>query len=142
MGEDQPRIQAYTLESSIAEKYQAMVNLDMANSRMKDFYDIYFLSDRQSFEGEQLQRAIRKTFERRETQIPQEIPTALTERFYKDEDKNQMWKVFIEKISDEEIPRELEEVVKRLKKFLWAVTQAINNGSDFNKRWTKQSEWN
>ncbi len=45
-----PKIQAYTLESAIAEKYQAMVDLDLANSRMKDFYDIYFLSENHLFE--------------------------------------------------------------------------------------------
>lgn len=139
--EDRPRIQAYTLESSIAEKYQAMVSLDMANGRMKDFYDIYFLSEHQSFEGERLQKAIKATFERRETDIPAEIPTALTQRFYENEDKVRMWKAFIDKISDEQMPKELEKVVKRLRKFLWPVTEAINKGSEITQTWTKQAEW-
>lgn len=141
LDKDRPRIRAYTLESSIAEKYQAMVNLDMANGRMKDFYDIYFLSEHQSFEGQHLQKAITETFERRDTDIPQDIPTGLTKRFYENEDKEGMWKAFIDKISDEQMPRELKEVVKRIRKFLWPVTEAINNGSNFTQTWGQQSEW-
>lgn len=141
LDEDSPRIRAYTLESSIAEKFQAMVNLDMANSRMKDFYDIYFLSEHQSFDGIKLKRAIEETFERRETDIPQDTPTALTQRFYEDEDKIMMWKAFTDKISDEQMPKELGEVVERIFEFLWPVTEAISNSSDFIQKWTQQSKW-
>lgn len=141
LDEDTPRIRAYTLESSIAEKYQAMVNLDMANSRMKDFYDIYFLSKRRLFRGLDLQKAIEQTFDRRGTDIPEKVPTALTKRFYEDDDKVQMWGAFIDKISDEQMPRELKEVVERIREFLWPITKAINNESDFTQTWTQQSEW-
>ena len=140
LDENNPRIRAYTLESSIAEKYQAMVNLDMANSRMKDFYDIYFLSERRSFEGTDLQRAIKETFARRETDIPQELPTALTQHFYEDEDKIRMWKAFLDKISDKQMPRELESVVYRMREFLWPETEAMNEGTVFDLKWTN-SKW-
>lgn len=141
LDKDRPRIRAYTLESSIAEKYQAMVNLDLANGRMKDFYDIYFLSEHHSFDWVLLKRAIEETFERRETDIPQDTPMALTERFYKDEDKNQMWKAFIEKISEEKILRELISVVGRVKAFLWLVTRSIQDQSDFTQSWEAVEEW-
>ncbi|MTI86538.1 MAG: nucleotidyl transferase AbiEii/AbiGii toxin family protein [Balneolaceae bacterium] len=78
---EKPRIKAYTLESAIAEKYQAVIELDTVNSRMKDFYDIYFLSRHCTFEGEKLKAAIHETFGRRKTELPKEIPTALSDIF-------------------------------------------------------------
>jgi len=65
--EEIPVIKAYSLESSIAEKFEAMIKLSLLNSRMKDFYDIYALSKRKHFEGRVLQEAIFQTFQRRKT---------------------------------------------------------------------------
>lgn len=79
---EKPKIQAYTLVSAIAEKYQAMIDLDMLNSRMKDFYDIYFLCQNLPFEGALLQKAIEQTFQRRKTAIPSVLPTVFTATFY------------------------------------------------------------
>jgi len=141
LDEDTPRIRAYTLESSIAEKYQAMVNLDMANSRMKDFYDICFLSEKRSFEGPDMQRAIKETFRRRETKIPTELPTALSDAFYEDEIKKKQWKAFIGKISDDQLPIELSSVVGRVKAFLWPVTISIQDQSDFTQNWKPAEGW-
>lgn len=142
LDEDTPRIRAYTLESSIAEKYQAMVKLDMANSRMKDFYDIYFLSEKRSFEGLDMQRAIKETFSRRETDIPSELPTALTVTFFEDDTKKRQWKAFIGKISDNTLPKELSSVVDRVKAFLWPVTRSIQDQTDFNQHWEPAEGWN
>ncbi|WP_441001475.1 nucleotidyl transferase AbiEii/AbiGii toxin family protein [Fodinibius sp. SL11] len=141
LDEDTPKIRAYTLESSIAEKYQAMVNLDIANSRMKDFYDIYFLSEKRLFEGPVMQRAIKETFSRRETDIPTELPTALTEAFYEDETKKKQWKAFIGKISDDQLPKELSSIVGRVKAFLWPVTISIQDQSDFTQSWKPAEGW-
>jgi hypothetical protein len=65
----------------IAEKLEAMVLLGEANSRMKDFYDVWFLSRRFEFDGETLVRAIRATFDRRKTKLPTSVPLALTQEF-------------------------------------------------------------
>jgi len=69
------------------EKFQAMVALGHANSRMKDFYDIWLLSQSFPFDDDRLARAIAATFERRETEIPAELPDALTLAFAEDEQK-------------------------------------------------------
>ena len=58
-----PELDGYTMENTIAEKFQVMVKLGLLNSRMKDFYDIWFLSRRFDFKGETLIEAIEKTFE-------------------------------------------------------------------------------
>jgi len=69
------RLRAYARERVIAEKFQAMVMLGRANSRMKDFYDIWILSRSFDFNDDRLARAITATFERRETPIPTEYQT-------------------------------------------------------------------
>lgn len=129
---ERPRIKAYTLESAIAEKYQAMVDMGLINSRMKDYYDIYYLAENRSFNGSQLQEAIKQTFKRRKAEIPQEIPTALAKSFYEDETKVKQWKAFIAKVSDDEVPSNLEEVVSRIVDFLWPVTEALHKEELFN----------
>jgi hypothetical protein len=79
-----PVLKAYPKESVVAEKLQAMVALGIANSRMKDFFDLWFLAGNFGFEGTLLQEAIAKTFERRQTPIPTDVPLALTDDFARD----------------------------------------------------------
>jgi predicted nucleotidyltransferase component of viral defense system len=74
LGLPAPRLRAYPRETVIAEKFQARVMLGRANSRMKDFYDIWILSRHYDFEGPGLARAIAATFARRRTLIPTELP--------------------------------------------------------------------
>lgn len=138
---ERPRIKAYTLESAIAEKYQAMVDMGLVNSRMKDYYDVYYLAENRSFDGSQLQEAIKRTFQRRKTETPQELPAALTKSFYKDETKVKQWEAFIAKISDNQVPSDLEKVVTRLFDFLWPVTDALSNGKSFVSEWKPKKEW-
>ena len=76
-----PRLRAYRPETTIAEKLHAMVVLGEANSRMRDFFDILALAERRRFEGRPLAEAIRATFDRRRTSIPETLPLALTPEF-------------------------------------------------------------
>ncbi len=91
-----PRLRACARETVIAEKFQAMVALGRANSRMKDFYDIWLLSQSFTFDDDRLARAIAATFERRETEIPSELPDALTPVFAEDEQKKHQWNAFLQ----------------------------------------------
>jgi len=91
-----PRLQAYARETVIAEKFQAMVALGRANSRMKDFYDIWILSRSFSFDGDRLARAIAATFARRGTAIPVDRPDALSPAFAADKLKQEQWRTFLE----------------------------------------------
>ncbi len=111
-----PRIRVYPRETVIAEKFQAMVMLGRANSRMKDFYDIWLLSRAYKFDGENLGRAIAATFARRKTPIPESVPDALTRSFADDPAKQQQWASFIEAI--EAKPVELRKVIDELSAFL------------------------
>lgn len=94
-----PRLRAYVRETVIAEKFQAMVMLGRANSRMKDIYDIWILSRTYEFTGDRLARAIAATFARRQTAIPVEPPDALTSAFAEDAVKRQQWAAFVNDVA-------------------------------------------
>jgi predicted nucleotidyltransferase component of viral defense system len=95
-----PRLRAYPRETVIAEKFQAMVALGHANSRMKDLYDIWLLSRAYQF-GDELLRAIAATFARRKTPIPIDPPYAPTRAFADDRAKQQQWRSFVEAIGSQ-----------------------------------------
>ena len=112
------RVMAYAKETVIAEKFEAMVQLGIANSRMKDFYDLDLMRRRFSFDGSVVAEAIVATFRRRQTPIPTEIPLALTDTFARDSGKLQQWKAFLRKSGVTDAP-ELAEVVAGLRAWLW-----------------------
>jgi predicted nucleotidyltransferase component of viral defense system len=111
-----PRLRAYSYETVIAEKFQAMVRLGRANSRMKDFYDIWILAQSYDFDGDRLARAILATFARRTTEVPAERPDALTPAFAEDKTKQQQWAAFLADIAV--TPGTLAEVIEDLAAFL------------------------
>lgn len=119
-----PKLLTYPRETVIAEKFEAMVKLGIANSRMKDFYDIYTLSQEFSFEGKLLSEAVRNTFTRRETEIPVEyIPLAFTPDFYANNQKNKQWQAFCNKnrLYRDVVP--LETVCRGISDFLMPILQ-------------------
>jgi hypothetical protein len=110
------RLLAYPPETVIAEEIEAAVILKMANSRMKDFFDLDWLARHQEFDAGVLGQAIRNTFERRQTVLPDEIPIALTEEFSLDSVKQIQWTAFLRKSRLQ--GDALEEVIGRLSVFL------------------------
>ena len=112
------------MESTIAEKFQAMVKLGVLNSRMKDFYDIWVLSRTFDFKGEILDEAIEKTFDKRNT--PVNLDAALFNRsFGRDGDKNVQWQGFIRKTKLINAPDSFEEVIAVVKLFLEPLATSI-----------------
>jgi len=111
-----PHLRAYARETVIAEKFQAMVFLGRANSRMKDFYDIWVLSRASEFGDDRLARAIAATFARRKTDVPSELPDALTPAFAADAGKVQQWNTFVADVAFQ--PGTLAEVTRDLAAFL------------------------
>jgi tRNA(Arg) A34 adenosine deaminase TadA/predicted nucleotidyltransferase component of viral defense system len=88
------QLRGYAPETVIAEKFQAMVALGLANSRMKDFYDVWLLLREREFETARLVRAMVATFKRRETSFPPAMPMALTSAFFDDPSKQRQWQGF------------------------------------------------
>lgn len=95
---DAPRILAYPTETVIAEKLEAMVVLGIANSRMKDFYDIWMLARSHTFRLSSLANSIRATFDRRRTTLPNGLPLALTPEFLEDAIKQTQWRAFVNRL--------------------------------------------
>jgi predicted nucleotidyltransferase component of viral defense system len=116
-----PRLHAYARETVIAEKFQVMVALGLANSRMKDYYDIWMLSRNYAFDGERLSRALAATFERRGTAVPEEVPDALTQVFATDATKQRQWGAFMRDLAAD-VPS-LETIVNDLAGFLMPYAQ-------------------
>jgi len=83
-----PQLRAYPVYSVISEKLEALVTLGMANSRMKDFYDLWVISEGMKIDGPTLVEAIHVTFARRQKDIPAELPIALTDEFSMEPAKN------------------------------------------------------
>lgn len=100
----------------MAEKLEAIAALGIANSRMKDFFDLRILSRHGDFDGETIRRAIRATFDRRKTTLPADIPFGLTDDFARDTHKRMQWQAFLRKNRLEAL--ELEVLVAALLDFL------------------------
>ena len=136
-----PTLRAYPRETVIAEKYQAMVALGIANSRMKDFYDIWFLARHFPFAGATLSKAIRATFERRKTPLPPQPPLALTREFYDDSAKIQQWQGFVRKSKLPATSVGLADIAAALSAFLWPPTIGLLSGQEFKLAWPTGGPW-
>ncbi len=94
-----PQIQAYPMETVIAEKMEAIVSLGMLNTRMKDFFDIWFLAQTFRFDGRLLHDALRATFARRKTELSSGDLAKLLNELAGDESKQTQWRAFLRKSS-------------------------------------------
>lgn len=108
-----PTLRAYPVYTVIAEKYQAIVSLGMANTRMKDYFDLWFLACYAEIDPALLYHAITATFERRKTVLPTAAPMGLTSTFGEDAAKQQQWHAFLSK--SKLVAPSLVEVIPRLR---------------------------
>lgn len=135
-----PHLRAYPRETVVAEKLEAMVQLGMANSRMKDFYDVSVLAQDFDFEGSVLTRAIRATFERRRTPLPTETPVALTAAFAADPMKKSQWSGFMRK-SGVDDAGSLADTLKAVAAFAEGPLLAAARNSAFAPTWRAPGPW-
>lgn len=136
-----PVMHAYPKETVIAEKLQAMVVLGIANSRMKDFYDVWTMAQRFSFDGSCLAAAIRATFERRRTDVPANEPAALSVAFSGSPDKPVQWKAFASRNRLDAQAIELSNVIEDLRGFLLPPLAAAGNQGQFKAAWAAGGPW-
>ena len=136
-----PRIRAYPREVVIAEKFQALVVLGIANSRMKDFFDLWMLVSAFDFEGSRLSRAIKATFERRKTRLPSDPPLALTEDFYDTAAKQVQWSAFLRKGRLKIQEKDFKKVVLLWRSFLMPPTVALVEKHAFEAKWPARGPW-
>jgi hypothetical protein len=135
----QPQLRVYPRYTVVAEKLEAMVNLSILNSRMKDYFDLWVLSRHSDFDGAVLAQAIRDTFERQGTDIPSGLPFGLTDEFAIHEQKNMQWTDFQHKNDLE--PMSLTAVIAALREFLLPVLTALSAGEDYRLQWRVDAGW-
>jgi len=136
-----PRLKGYAPSTMVAEKFEAMIQLGMANSRMKDFYDIVVLSRLFRFKGEVLAGALESTFKRRQTPIPVEVPTALSEAFYADPQKKVQWRAFMRKVKPAYDPGDLAGAVGEIRTFILPVVFLLKKGGPAPGTWIPEKGW-
>lgn len=136
-----PTLYGYPQETVAAEKFEAIVVLGLANSRVKDFYDILAMSRLLSFDGTTLTAAIRATFERRATVIPRELPPPFTHAFSEDPQKIRQWRSFLARdplLIDEP---DLHTVIREISDFIMPAALAAVGDRRIPGRWTFDGGW-
>jgi len=136
-----PKLLAYPRYTMVAEKVEAMVRLGMANSRMKDFYDLWMMSRLFKFDGRTLCNAIRNTFKRRSTLLPDRLPMAFTDEFSKDTQKQAQWQAFVRKSKPEKVSGDFDDIIDDLRIFLMPVLEAAYGDGHFALLWPEGGPW-
>jgi len=134
LDEKPPKVRVYSIESIISEKFEAMVKLAMANSWMKDFYDIYTLSLTHKFQGDKLKKAIESTFDRRKTSLS-DNPLVFRAEFHKDEGRQKQWTAFLRRLRLHDVNREFSGIMERITIFLKPIVISIEDKSRMDKSW-------
>ena len=95
-----------------------MVARDMLNSRVKDYYDIWLLAETFDFEEALLQTAITRTFKRREIEVPQSFPEALTVEFSRNPVRARQWDAFVRNMGGSPLPDSFDAAINGIREFL------------------------
>jgi predicted nucleotidyltransferase component of viral defense system len=136
-----PHLKVYPRETTIAEKLDAMLERGIKNSRMKDYYDIVLLADHFAFDGKVLQAAIEATLKRRGRNVPDHLSDSLSDKFGHDASKSLQWNAFIRNNRLDDAPINLLTTVRRVRKFLEPVLNAMVSGTTFVQHWLPGGPW-
>ncbi|AWW28130.1 MULTISPECIES: nucleotidyl transferase AbiEii/AbiGii toxin family protein [unclassified Acetobacterium] len=131
-GFESPNIFTYSLESTVSEKWDAIISRMETTSRMKDYYDIYYLADHYDFDGKILKDALLNTLSNRKT-IFDETTIVKVSDMYNDDDMQKRWKSFSR--NSLEIDLEFKIVVDMVVQFIGKPMNAIIKEEDFSEDW-------
>ena len=133
-------MKGYPKETVVAEKFHAMIRHGDLNSRMKDYYDLWLISEAFEFEGKSLQKAIETTFKNRDTDLPNERPVSLSIEFASA--SNIRWKNFLEKMNIEAAENsDFANIIEQVWQFLEHPLQASLDQTHSSCNWTPQKGW-
>ena len=139
LSDESPHVYAYSLCSSVAEKFEAIVSLAYDNSRFKDYYDLYVLATTHDFGGSEMVDAVRETFKNRHSLL-NEI-AAFEDGFAVDPLRRSRWNAFVKK-KKALLPITLQETIIMIQKFMLPVTDAVMNDSKLEGSWShEQRGW-
>ena len=131
-----PTVNTYSLETTIAEKLDAILDLMEFSSRMKDYYDIYYLANKFDFDGATLTKALKKTFENRGHSFTVEQFEQVM-AFAENDAMQKKWKAFTRKIDIK--TDDYSTVLKTIKSFLTKPYTATVRDKEFNEKWSAYS---
>lgn len=134
-----PKLRVYPRYTVVAEKFEALSSLGIANSRMKDYFDLWILAQHTDFDGDTLRQAVRATFDRRKTALTGEAPFGLTDAFAQDAQKQAQWQAFLRKNRLEALA--LNDVIAALVAFMLPVIKAANSSTMFSTHWQAGGPW-
>lgn len=139
LGMPTPRLKAYPPETVLAEKFQAMTVLGIANSRMKDFFDIWAIANTFTFEGPVLAEAITATFARRETEPPAKPPLALSAKFAAA--KQAQWTAFLRRTDIALAPEPFPDIQAQIAELMMPPANAVATAQLFDRTWQPGGPW-
>ncbi len=135
-----PVLRAYNRETTVAEKFEAMVSLGRLNSRMKDFFDIWLLASTSDFRGTELRAAISATFLRRGMPFL-EAPQIFAPNFANEASKRAQWAGFLKRMRPSQAPEEFAEAVDFIREFLQPINTALVENKTFAMNWPHPGPW-
>lgn len=137
-----PNLRAYPAETVVAEKLEAMVSLGVATTRIKDFFDVWAISQTFDFDALTLVAAVKATFRRRNTIIPASEPVALSDLFAGDADKQRLWVAFAsDRIDATAAPQELTGLITEIRTFTAPLLAAIANDKPLSRWDCRAGRW-
>ena len=136
-----PRLRAYARETVIAEKFHAMVDLGIANSRLKDYFDIWFLAQHFEFDANRLGAAIGATFASRGSAVPRAAPLGLTDAFALDAGKAQQWRAFLRRAQPRGAVRLLPETIADIRRLVLPVLERLHTQDTSPVLWRPDVGW-
>lgn len=134
-----PKLRAHPRYRVVAEKVEALSSLGIANSRMKDYFDLWILVQYTDYYGDIRRRAVQSTFDSRNTALPRQPPFGLTVAFAQDVQKKAQWRAFLQKNRLETL--DLGDVIAALATFVLPVIEAINADEAIAANWQASGPW-
>ncbi|MDL2321395.1 nucleotidyl transferase AbiEii/AbiGii toxin family protein [Desulfosarcina sp. OttesenSCG-928-B08] len=134
-----PKLRVYPRYTVVAEKLEALASLGIANSRMKDYFDLWILARHSRFDGDILRQAVQATFDQRKTVLTGEAPFGLTDVFAQDAQKQAQWQAFLRKNRLETLC--LAQTLASLRDFLLPVIAAASADTEYPYDWPAGGPW-
>lgn len=132
---------AYPREVTIAEKFHAMVALGITNGRLKDYFDIAYLADTFNFDSARLTAALRATFARRQTALPDQLPVGLAKDYFSDADRLRDWSAFARRAGVAESAGALPTTCDHIAAFIMPAVEWARTGATAPRVWRPISGW-
>lgn len=138
-GQPEPTLRAYPLETMLAEKIHIITSLDLFNSRLKDFYDLWFVSERHMVDGAQLVETVQQTFARRGTEVPDGFRDHFFAEFY--QERAVQWTGLQKRIRERSLFPPFDAALLSVETFAQPVLKAAHRRQSFERYWEPRRGW-